>query len=172
MTDKTGKHIKKYKFFILCIAVIAFLISGCEKDNKYRHQMSGVWNIESISMEYYTDGNPDSTASVSDAGVWLLTDNALDPYNIMEYEHTCTPPSLNYVLGGLPALQPSDGELDWYPAGEERLTIWAIDPNGITESFVIYTVQKLRKNTMELIFIIPESTSHIAYKEVLVLKRI
>lgn len=160
----------KTVFILITIGLFFF---SCDKENRKRYRMAGVWNIEEVERKYYTNGNLDSTQLDSDVGVWLMEDNSSDIGNRLRYIHDKTPPSFFASFCSLAGIPVKDGNTSWYFDGESNKRFTLVQPGDLFDTWTILTVLKRKKNKLVFQVVIPDpnDVGNPRLTEVMTLKR-
>jgi hypothetical protein len=163
----------------LCIVLIIVLTWGCKKEDRIRHELSGVWEVEKSETSYYSNGEVDSVLVSENLGRMNLFDdknNAFEFNNCyLDFENGFWPLGFNdFNAYGTSAW--SDQMTNWYPdlRARDRITFWASGGFGGGDPiFVIYTRIKNANGPgkrEQWMYIDLDANGAISTKEVLYMK--
>jgi hypothetical protein len=156
-----------------CLLILLFVVLSCSKEDRYRYEFAGAWNMVSLDQTFYVNGEVDSTASYTDCGVWLLEDNSSSTYNNLHYVlDQAWPLSFsNFLISA--GLSATEGNTYWYTdyTTQDRLTVH--EELYLGAAWEIFTVVKLKRNKLTLQYVQADAVNNqsLAYKEVFVLER-
>lgn len=120
------------------IASCLFL-AACSKEDLLRHRYNGIFNVTSVTKEYFTSGSPDSSRTINDYGTIGLYDNDINPYNNAAFTFLEHPISwFNTGVAGPLGDQP----VGWYTDEVDGGTLTFFSDLEFISPYAIYTVEK------------------------------
>jgi hypothetical protein len=152
---------------------LLLLFQSCNKEAKYPYQFAGTWKIDKIEITTYSDkGTTVQESSIMDQPGLMQLTNLTDSYfeNSSQLAVFAFPGSLPKSMSdfcGESGITNRNNFSAWYvagPHGTERLSFW--HPLKLGNSIVIYTVKKIKRNNMELVFTSTDSDGFLIHREV------
>jgi len=148
------------KLIILMLVTITMM--ACSKEDKFRRQLSGVYEVQEYRQEFYNDGELSNTNSISDFGSIGLYDNDINPYNSIS-ENLDTLPHSWYQNGvgvnGLP--------VGWYTdeVNGETLNFFSEKESG-ESFFMTFTIEHGKGKKAEWVYVEITPSGKLKYKEI------
>lgn len=162
-----------------CLLALLLIISiaACKKENRIRHGLSGLWEIEKSEVSTYVNGEVDHTVTLENLGTLELQDL---PGTSPEYNNCYIGFTQGYWPLGFNQLNntqtPQTRQCHWYGdlRARDRLTFWAQGGFALADQiFVIYTRIKNAHgpgNNEQWMYLDLDANGAIQTKEVLYVK--
>lgn len=145
---------------------------SCGREDVVRQKFAGVWTISEMESIFYTNGQEDSVVRYDGLGKLGLFDNASYGSNILIYDFNAIPAGMPRNFTTMMANSP-----DWYwhtdGTSEDELSLYSEKSSVGIRMYFIYTVEKRKAKTLELVFTSPDPNdiSLPAYRERITLTR-
>jgi hypothetical protein len=135
---------------------------SCSKEDKFRRQLSGVYEVQEYRQEFYNDGELSNTTSINDFGSIGLYDNDINPYNSISENLDTLPHSWDQNGVGVNGLT-----VGWYTdeVNGETLNFFSEKDNG-ESFFMTFTIEHGKGKNAEWVYVEITPFGKLKYKEI------